>query len=470
MIRGYRYRLIWTFSILNLLWFSNSGAANFTSELSSTFQNENVTILCVHIGKGEVECNGTVYENKAEETDEPGSLVFWGHLFVSSGLVLFAGLMSGLTLGLLSMDATNLEILQRSGTPQERAYASRIMPIVKRHHLLLVTLLLCNAAAMEALPIFLEKLVDPFLAIVISVTLVLFFGEVIPQAVCQRYGLAIGAYLFWLVWFLIGVCFIVAWPVSKLLDWLLGSSHATFFRRAELKELVAIHQRHKKKELHEEPLSSDEVKMIRGALELKSKTVDKVMIPIDKVFMLNANEKLDKSVRDRIVRSGRSRIPVFNGTRSQIVGYLLTKSLVKIDASTEPLIGTLPLRPIPRVSSYTKLFTLLRNFRSGHSHIAVVVDSNEAMEPIGVITLEDVLEELLQDEIRDETDTQERQSSTVSSEEVNENDPSRHNKTNEEKTNANNTHNNNNILIDLAPPEPFDPRAEALVPLIRKEN
>jgi len=57
--------------------------------------------------------------------------------------------MSGLTLGLLSLDVLTLEILIKSGTPTQRKHAMRIMPLVKRHHLLLVTLLLCNAASME---------------------------------------------------------------------------------------------------------------------------------------------------------------------------------------------------------------------------------------------------------------------------------------------------------------------------------
>lgn len=55
--------------------------------------------------------------------------------------------------------------------------ANRIIPLVKRHHLLLVTLLVANAAAMEALPLFVDRLVGPVGAILISVTAVLLFGE-----------------------------------------------------------------------------------------------------------------------------------------------------------------------------------------------------------------------------------------------------------------------------------------------------
>jgi len=52
--------------------------------------------------------------------------------------------------------------------------------VIKHRHLLLVTLLVSNAACLESLPIFLDKLVPSWLAIVLSVTAVLFFGEIIP--------------------------------------------------------------------------------------------------------------------------------------------------------------------------------------------------------------------------------------------------------------------------------------------------
>lgn len=64
--------------------------------------------------------------------------------------------------------------------------------------------------------------------------------RIIPQAICTRYGLAIGATLYWLVWGLIGCFFVVSYPVSKLLDCLLGHDSGTRYRRAELKELIGI--------------------------------------------------------------------------------------------------------------------------------------------------------------------------------------------------------------------------------------
>lgn len=85
--------------------------------------------------------------------------------------------MSGLTIGLLSLDPMSLLVVKRAGKPKEKKYAARILMMVKRHHLLLVTLLLANAAAVEAMPISLAKITNEIVAIVVSVTAVLLFGE-----------------------------------------------------------------------------------------------------------------------------------------------------------------------------------------------------------------------------------------------------------------------------------------------------
>ena len=93
--------------------------------------------------------------------------------------VICGGLASGLTMGLMSLDNTKLQIKSMIGTPSEVDAAKCLLPIISEHHLLLVTLLLFNAIAMEALPIFLGALVPNYIAVLISVTLVLIFGEVI---------------------------------------------------------------------------------------------------------------------------------------------------------------------------------------------------------------------------------------------------------------------------------------------------
>ncbi|PHT50138.1 DUF21 domain-containing protein [Capsicum baccatum] len=86
-----------------------------------------------------------------------------------------------------------------------------------------------------SLPIFLDKLVPSLVAILVSVTLILMFGEIIPQSICTRYGLTIGATVAPLVQLFLWLFFPIAYPISKVLDWMLGKGHTALLQRAELK-------------------------------------------------------------------------------------------------------------------------------------------------------------------------------------------------------------------------------------------
>ncbi|KAK1323331.1 DUF21 domain-containing protein [Acorus calamus] len=397
---------------------------------------------------------------------------FFVSIAIVTFLVLFAGLMSGLTLGLMSLSLVDLEVLAKSGTPQDRLHAAKILPVVERQHLLLCTLLICNAAAMEALPIFLDSIVSAWGAILISVTLILLFGEIIPQSICSQYGLAIGAALAPVVRVLVWICFPIAYPISKLLDYLLGNGHTPLFRRAELKTLVNLHGNEAGKGGE---LTHDETTIIAGALELSDKTARDAMTPISEAFAIDINSKLDR---------GHSRVPVYYEQRTNIIGLFLVKNLLTIHSVDEVLVKNVTIRKIPWVGENMPLYDILNEFQKGHSHMAVVMEQivtqqmnntnqvndcgrevrvdvdcekerslrgkrshykskslpanfqnassrgtsrgkksldvlqinddslhmlNEDKEAVGIITMEDVIEELLQEEIFDETDYQEEQ-------------------------------------------------------------
>jgi len=359
-------------------------------------------VNCTYTSKKELDCSdGETFI--VAESDSGWRVAF--DVFMSIFLVLFAGLMSGLTMGLMSLDITNLKIIAKSGSTTQRKHAKKIMPLVRKHHLLLVTLLCANALAMEALPLFLDRLVGPVFAILLSVTLVLLFGEIIPQAVCTRYGLAIGAYLSPLVWVLIILFFPIGYPLSKLLDCLLGHGSGTFYRRAELKELVGIHETTGDSDDEgEERLTQDEVNIIKGAIDLRNKTVFSAMTPIERVSMLEFEDKLDVKCCERLVQEGHSRWPVYRGNKNNIIGMILVKSLILVDPKDETKVKELQLRRMPVVNENMPLYQMLDLFQQGKSHMAVVIDSEDCITSKGIITLEDVVEELIGEEIVDETD------------------------------------------------------------------
>ncbi|KAK7319541.1 hypothetical protein RJT34_04263 [Clitoria ternatea] len=295
---------------------------------------------------------------------------FFVHILIIVLLVLFAGLMSGLTLGLMSLSLVDLEVLAKSGTPQDRKHADKILPVVKNQHLLLCTLLICNAAAMEALPIFLDSLVTAWGAILISVTLILLFGEIIPQSVCSRYGLAIGASVAPFVRVLVWICFPVAFPISKLLDFLLGHRHEALFRRAELKTLVDLHGNEAGKGGE---LTHDETTIIAGALELSEKTASDAMTPISETFTIDINSKLDRDLMNEILEKGHSRVPVYYEQPTNIIGLILVKNLLTVHPEDEAPVKSVTIRRIPRVPENMPLYDILNEFQKGHSHMAVVV-------------------------------------------------------------------------------------------------
>ncbi|KAE8008218.1 hypothetical protein FH972_004751 [Carpinus fangiana] len=306
---------------------------------------------------------------------------FFIHILIIVFLVVFAGMMSGLTLGLMSMSLVDLEVLAKSGTPKDRKHAAKILPVVKKQHLLLCTLLICNAAAMEALPIFLDGLVTAWGAILISVTLILLFGEIIPQSVCSRYGLAIGAAVAPFVRVLVWICYPVAFPISKLLDFLLGHGHVALFRRAELKTLVNFHGNEAGKGGE---LTHDETTIIAGALELSEKTASDAMTPIADTFAIDINAKLDRDLMNLILEKGHSRVPVYYEECTNIIGLILVKNLLAIHPEDEVPVKSVTIRRIPRVPETLPLYDILNEFQKGHSHMAVVVRRcNKAVEDPG---------------------------------------------------------------------------------------
>ena len=156
-----------------------------------------------------------------------------------------AALAAGLTLGMLGMDPLMLLIKQRaSDDPVEREQASTLLPVVKQRHRLLVTLLLMNAVANEALPIFLEALVPPSVAVLFSVVFVLFFGEIIPSAIFTGPNqMTIASNLAPVVKTAMCLLYPIAMPISSLLDRLLHDEDhdsENSYKRGELAALIRI--------------------------------------------------------------------------------------------------------------------------------------------------------------------------------------------------------------------------------------
>ncbi|TVY48353.1 Protein MAM3 [Lachnellula cervina] len=343
-------------------------------------------------------------EGEGGKDAEDASL--WIYLGVAMVLVLLGGLFAGLTIALMGQDEINLEVIQSSGDGKERVHAAKVLRLLKRgKHWVLVTLLLSNVITNETLPIVLDRsLGGGWPAVVSSTALIVIFGEVIPQSICVRYGLPIGAWLAPGVLVLMYIMSPIAWPTAKLLDYLLGQDHGTVYKKAGLKTLVTLHQSMGKSP--HERLNEDEVTIITAVLDLKAKSVSSIMTPIADVYTMSSDTVLDEETVHGILAAGYSRIPIHTPASPQnFIGMLLVRTLITYDPDDAQKVSELALATLPETGPDTSCLDIINFFQEGKSHMVLVSESpGEDYGAIGVLTLEDVIEELIGEEIIDESD------------------------------------------------------------------
>lgn len=352
--------------------------------------------------------------------------------------VLVAGLMSGLTLALFSLEENYLKVMVTSGTHSEMRHAQRLLPLLQEPHWLLVTLLLCNAAAVESLPLALNQLVSPAMAIILSVTMVLLFGEIIPQAAFVRHALVIGGFAAAPLKMLMLLTGIISYPLGKLLDRLVGHKIGILYRRFELREFIRLqvaeaaghgsssssssssspseggggsaNDSDSSSDSDAEQLTRPEISIMLGALSLSEGTANSIMrTTIDQVFSVSIDATVDKALVTRIFEKGYSRILVHeSGNPEKVTHYLIAKTLILLifkDEADAPKVRDLVLRKPLYCTNSTPLHELYALFQRGESHMAVIRDADhDGGTALGITTVEDLMEMLHQTNFLDETD------------------------------------------------------------------
>ncbi len=239
-------------------------------------------------------------------------------------LVCFSALFSGLTLGLLSLDKIGLKIVMSGEDPILAQYAETIAPVRENGNLLLCTLLLGNVAVNAYLSILTAELTSGLTGFLLSTVLIVIFGEIIPQASCSRYALQIGSRAIPIVKVLIFIMYPLTWPLSVVLDYVLGDELGTIHTRTELTELLRIHVQHGAMDVEQGQISE-------GAITYVDKKVSSVMSPFEDAYLLKASDILNFKKITEIFKSGYSRIPVYDKSDDDIIGILLVKDLIFVD-------------------------------------------------------------------------------------------------------------------------------------------
>ena len=316
---------------------------------------------------------------------------------------------------LVYIDRARLRHMLEEGTPRANALMRLLdEPTSTLSTVLVVYTLALSVAAGSAFWFDLELWFSaaPWMAVVAGVLellvllLVQFIGRVVAVARPESVALTFVRP----VEILIRVFFIVLMPLNELERWvrgLLGVQQSLTPADAEdrLRHLVEGNT----------DLEEDEREMIASVIELGEQPVREVMVP--RIDIVAAPERSTvRDALDRIVESGHSRIPIFDGSIDNITGVVYAKDLLKFLRDGPQ---TAPVRPLAREPYYVpetkKVDELLHEMQQRHVHLAVVVD--EYGGTAGLITIEDLIEEIV-GEIQDEYDVEEALIEEVSEEEA----------------------------------------------------
>ncbi len=318
-------------------------------------------------------------------------------------LLLISALVSGSEVAYFSLVPAELDKIQNS-----KSRASRIAESLLKHpDRLLATILITNNfvnVGVVILSSFItsslfnfggNQLIEVLVKVVVITFLILFFSEVLPKVYANKYAMAFALFT------APGLLFFA--KVFKPLSFMLISSTNVVNKRLlKKKGNLSMDELSDALELTEGALS-EERKILQGIVKFGNIDVNDIMCP--RVDVISIEKGASYSELLKLVRnSGYSRIPVYEDTFDEVKGILYIKDLLPYLDKNSSFEWTTLIRPPFFVPESKKINDLLREFQLEHIHMAIVVDEYGGTS--GIVTLEDILEEIV-GEISDESDAEE---------------------------------------------------------------
>ena len=281
--------------------------------------------------------------------------------------------------------------------------AARVLAMAEKYDKLLSTILVGNnivniAAASIGTIIFTQMLGAERGATVSTIVLtivVLIFGEVSPKSLAKEMPETVATAVAPVLSLLMVVFTPLTWLFSqwkRLLNHFVHSSESDTITEGELMTMVSEAE-------NDGELTDRESELIRSAIEFDDVEVEEILTPRVDVVAVADDIPLEE-LAQTFAESGYSRLPVYHGTIDNIIGVVHEKDFYIARLKKETKIDDL-VAPTLYTTGSTQISQLLRTLREQHHHMAVVVDEYGGTE--GIITLEDILEELV-GEIWDEHD------------------------------------------------------------------
>ncbi|CDW77164.1 ancient conserved domain protein 2 [Stylonychia lemnae] len=314
-------------------------------------------------------------------------------------LQLLSAMFNALNIGLMGQDTRYLELMtqgpfESKDDEKNAVYAKRIYPLRRKGNSLLTMILLGTAASNAVISVLMADIEGDIKGFLLSTSIITVFDQ---------------QFLRWPAHFFYYATFLFCYPIGAILDKILGEEAGNVLSKNQMKRMF---EQYEKSQL----LKPQERKILSAVLELKSKVIGRVMTPIDKAFMIDINANLNQHLLKQIYSEGYSRIPVYEGVRENIVGLLMTRDLVLINLEntivTIKQLSSILLRDVIAIDVETKLEPVLSYFKQNNTHMGLVttkskeIGSELTLTNVGIVTIEDIIEEILQEEIEDERETQ----------------------------------------------------------------
>jgi CBS domain containing-hemolysin-like protein len=238
-------------------------------------------------------------------------------------------------------------------------------------------------------------------AVIILTPFLLIFGEIIPKTLFQQHATAIALWVSYPIWLASYLFYPIAYFISKATHFIFfitgakESKDLPFVTREELRLIVKMSKK-------DSDLTSEEVAMIDRLFDFSHTTVKEAMIPLIEIAAVKDTASV-KEVIALIGTKGYSRVPVYNERIDNMVGVINSFDLLDSPSIDAPV--TSLIRSVPYVPEVKPVDALLVEMQKQGNHLSVVVD--EYGGTVGIITIEDILEEIV-GEIQDEYDRDQR--------------------------------------------------------------
>jgi CBS domain containing-hemolysin-like protein len=323
-------------------------------------------------------------------------------------LIILLGLsafFSGAETALTSLTKIQLEDIKRN---RKKGYQA-LIKLKSKPKKMLITILIGNnlvniwlsaLSTLLATNYFQSNVIGIVVGIVTFIILV--FGEILPKNFCVVYNEQIALKVSKPLLFFE----IIAFPIIKILQFI---SHTFFFvfnikepedtvTEEEIKTTANLGKKHG-------TLDKQSTEIIHEVIDFNNTKVETIMNPESDMFCLNGETRL-KTVMGSIIEHGYSRIPIYLKNKTNFIGVLHISQIMNFVCNDENIkLKDLNLNPIIYVHETKMIGSMLKDFQEKRAHFAIVIDEFGEIE--GIITLEDVLEELV-GEILDETDVEEK--------------------------------------------------------------